>query len=125
MITPVSAYAIDVPSSVLAAATAGVSANGIGSGQLAAMLANSARFDPDWILTTVGQTMGGSTTTTPPDISDLSAAERAQFDAMVSEFEGAPATKLAGLTKVVGGRAIPIVGAVLTGVQHQLAHMPR
>lgn len=117
VVTPVSAYAIDVPSSLLAAATEGVSANGIGSGQLGAILANSARFDSDWVLTAVGRTMGGSTTTTPPDITDLSAAERAQFDALVSTFDGAPATKLAGFTKVVGGKAIPIVGAVLTGVQ--------
>ncbi|MEO6116794.1 MAG: NucA/NucB deoxyribonuclease domain-containing protein, partial [Pseudolysinimonas sp.] len=117
IVTPVSAFAIDVPSSLLVAATTGVSVNGITSGQLAAMLANSARFDSDWISTTVGRAMGGSTTPTPPDIADLSAAERAQFDAMVSDFGGAPATKLAGFTKVVGGKAIPIVGAVLAGVQ--------
>jgi len=117
IVTPVSAFAIDVPSSLLVAATTGVTANGIGSGQLAAMLANASRFDSDWILTPVGQTMGGSTTTTPPDITDLSPAERAQFEELVSTFEGAPATKLAGLTKVVGGKAIPIVGAVLTGAQ--------
>jgi len=117
VITPVSAYAIDVPSSVLAAATTGVSVDGITSAQLGAMLANSERFNSDWITTDVGQLMSGTTTTSPPDITDLTPGELAQFEEMVAGFGGAPATKLAAFTKVVGGRAIPVVGAVLMGVQ--------
>ncbi len=120
VVTPASSYAINVPSSVLAAATAGLTAGGIDSQELAAMLANTARFNSDWLTTSVGTTMGGSTTAAPPDVSDLSPTELAEFDQLVAGFNGAPATKLTTFTKVAAGSAgdvIPVTAAAMIGVQ--------
>jgi hypothetical protein len=120
VITPVSSYALDVPSSVLAAATDGVTSGTDTSGQLAAVLANSDHFDSDWLTTSVGQTMGGSTTVAPPDPSTLSPSELAQLEELESQFDGAPAEVLGGVSKgAVGlfGSAGSAASAVLLGVQ--------
>lgn len=117
VITAASPYAINVPSSVLVAAVNGQSAGTVTSSQLVGLLANSQQFDSDWVTTSVGQEMGGTTTLTPPSTSTLSPSQLAALDQMDAEFAGAPSTELLAMTKVVGGKAIPVVGAVLTGIQ--------
>jgi hypothetical protein len=112
VITDISQYALDVPSSVLAAADSGADISGVTDGQYGGMLANTAKFDSDWITTTLGQTMGGTDTATPPDVDTLTPTELTTLEAMEAEFAGAPAVGAAALSEAAAGVSVIAGGLV-------------
>ena len=114
VITPASAYAVYTPSSVLAAAAAGTTISGITEDQYGALLANSTKFNSDWLTTSVGQTMGGTSTLAPPPVATLTPAELAELEALEASAAGAPAVAGAALT--VGGLTSAVPLALAPGI---------